>query len=147
MVAFTRLWGFDEPLLLASTLRMPTFLQHGTHGAAGVTRRYRGRRADHHQRTAVAHLLLVGIVPLSTGIFTRFFLASSALGDGRGHFAGLTQTVAYHTILVADDHDGREAERATALRYLGNTLNAYEPVFQFRSLVLTFFMLVFDISL
>ena len=53
-----------------------------------------------------------------------------AFGNSRSNLRSLTQTVAYHTILVADDHDGREAERATALRYLGNTLNAYEPVFE-----------------
>ena len=100
-------------------------------GPAGNNPGPGSRRTNHHQRTAETHLLLVGNRTVDYGNLHQVFLGIlHAFGNSRSNLRSLTQTVAYHTILVADDHDGREAERATALRYLGNTLNAYEPVFE-----------------
>ena len=47
------------------------------------------------------------------------------------HFRSLAQAVAHHAVLVAYDDDGRETERAAALRNLRYTLNADETVLEF----------------
>ena len=54
-----------------------------------------------------------------------------ALGDGRLNLRSLAQAVAYDTVFVTYDDDGRETERAATLRNLGNTLDADEPVLEF----------------
>ena len=55
-----------------------------------------------------------------------------ALGDGRGHFAGLAQTVAHDAVLVTDHDDRRKTERTATLGHLRHALDADEPVLQFQ---------------
>ena len=120
MVAFTKLWGFDEPLLLASTFFTPT---------DSSTARTGSGRADHDERTAETELLLVGNRTVDNGDLHKVLLCVlHAFGDGRLNLRSLAQTVAYDAVLVTDDDNGRETECTTSLGYLGNTLNAYESV-------------------
>ena len=55
-----------------------------------------------------------------------------ALGDSGGNFIGLSETIAYHTLLVAHYYDSGEAEVTSALGYLGNPLNCYQSVLEFQ---------------
>ena len=61
--------------------------------------------------------------------------------------SGFSQTVSYDTVFIAHYDDRRKAECPTSFGHLRNSLDTYEPILQFESLVLTFFIFVFDISL
>ncbi len=55
-----------------------------------------------------------------------------ALGDSSSDFVGFAETVAYDTVLVAYYDDGGEAEVAAALGDLGNTIDGYQSVLEFK---------------
>mgnify|MGYP006913767445 CR=1 FL=1 len=131
MVAFTRLWGFDEPLLFASTFLMPT-----DSSTARMHRRHDTRtgsgRTNHHERAAETLLLLVGNRSVDYRDLHEVLLGIlHALGDGCLHLRSLAQAIAYDAVLVTYDDDGRKTERATALRHLRNALDAHEAVLEF----------------
>ena len=123
--------GVRRPLALGQHVLHAYRLQHGTHGTAGDDTRTGSGRTNHHLRTAETHLLLVGNRTVDDRHLDEVLLGIlDTLGDGRLHLRSLTQTVAHNAVFVTHDDDRREAECTTTLRYLGNTLDAYEPVFK-----------------
>ena len=106
-------------------------LKHGTHGASGDYAGTGSGRTDHHQRTAVTGFLFVRDRSVQHGNFNKVFLRIfNPFGNGGGHFAGFAEAVAYDAVFVTYHNDCRKAECATTLGYLGNALDAYEPVFK-----------------
>ena len=125
--------GVRRALALGQHVLHAYRLQDGTHGTAGDDTRTGSGRTDHHERTVIAELLLVRNRTVNNRDLDEVFLGIlHAFGDGGLHLRGLAQAVTYDAVLVAHDHDGREAERTTTLGHLRDTLDADETVLEFQ---------------
>src|SRR5690606_2406408 len=106
--------------------------QYGAHGTTGQYARTANGWLDQYVASRILAILFVRHGTLDDRHFDEVFLGVvDAFGDGFGHFLGLAQPEAYHAVLVADDHDGGEAERTAALGDFSHALDAYQAVLQF----------------
>ena len=104
-------------------------LKHSTHSAAGLHTGTLGSGLQENAAAAEFSCLLVGNGTFVYRYADEVLLGCLyALGDSRLDFVGLTETPADDSILVADNHDGCEAECAATLGDLGHTVDCYKAI-------------------
>src|SRR5712691_10403633 len=128
-VARTMLYGFDEPSDFATTSCMPSVSNTARIGPPAMMP-VPGGAARRNAVTAVH-------VVVQRAAFAQRNADEAALGglgrlaDRLRHLARLAVAEADPALLVADDHERREAEAASALHHLGHTIDVDQLVGEF----------------
>ena len=108
-------------------------LEHGTHSTAGLHPGTGGSGFHEHLGATELRGLLVrdGLVDDRNldEVLLRIF---DTLLDGSGNFVRLTETITDDTILVTDHDDGRETEVTATLGHLGDPVDGYQSVLEFK---------------
>ncbi|EGJ76821.1 putative 30S ribosomal protein S5 [Streptomyces sp. Tu6071] len=99
-------------------------LQHGTHGTTGDNTGTRRRRLQEHDAGGLLALDRVRDGALDTGDLEEVLLGLlHTLGDGGRHLLGLAVADTDGAVRVAHHDQRGEAEAATTLDYLGDTVD------------------------